>query len=589
MFTRTRTSQIARLRNAGYALLVTMGFLGIMLLMLSSVIKWTSSESGMTARNNLYNASVAAAEGATEMVLARMDRDFVYQSVSADLSQYQSLTPASVQADWPVQFEFSDNAGNVDQTGVESLGPAVVTNLNSQFAGLYGLVMPYRVTSQARVVNQLQHVSAAVSQDIQLASLPVFQFAIFYTLNLEINPGPLMIITGKVHSNGNIFTAPVSGLEYKDVVTAAGSIYNDRDPNDPQYGSSMVAPVYDADHVDKASALTLPVGVDNSPASVQQILEPPPPGEDPNSELGRQRYYNKADLIVTTTSSGVQVTTGAWNGFAPVYPDITNASGPGYSFLDTSKSFTDFRENNKSTYTTEINVGALKTWMQDTKKGASVNSVAQTKMGHQLNSVYVDDQRNSATKLTVVRVVNGATLPPDGLTVATPLPLYVQGNFNLNNGDTTVGQTNTSQTKPASLVGDAITVLSQNWQDNNAGTTLSQRPAVNTTVNAAFMAGIVETTKLGSSKYYSGGVENFPRFLENWSGKNLTYNGSMVVMFDSQYATNFWNQTGVYYNPPTRRWAFDVNFLNQAKLPPGTPQVRKLVRGQWRVVASNGN
>ncbi|MEK7707793.1 MAG: hypothetical protein AAB380_07335, partial [Verrucomicrobiota bacterium] len=110
---------------------------------------------------------------------------------------------------------------------------------------------------------------------------------------------------------------------------------------------------------------------------------------------------------------------------------------------------------------------------------------------------------------------------------------------------------------------------------------------VNTTVTAAILAGIVPTTNSGGIKRYSGGVENFPRFLEDWNNKTLTYNGSMVVLFPSRYATNFWISPGNYYNPPTRKWAFDVNLLNWNKLPPATPQVQKLVRGQWRVVAAN--
>jgi hypothetical protein len=571
---------------AGYALLVTMTFLGIMLVLLASVMSWTSRESRLTARNNLYNSDIAAAEAATEMVIAQMDRDFIYQSVNPDLNQYRIITPDALQSSWPVQFQFSDGAGTMDQTGVISLGPAVVTNLNSQFVGLYGLVAPYRITSQAQALHQLVDVPAAVSQDIQLACVPVFQFAIFYTLDLEINPGPQMIITGKVHSNGTIYTAPVSGLDYRDAVTAAGLIINDREQNDPQYGSPKVAPVFDAQHMEKVGAMTLPVSTNNSPTAVQEILKPPPTGEDPNSELGQQRYYNKADLIVNVSTNGaVQVTTGHWDNFTPVPADLTNAMGTSYSFLNTSKSFKDFREG-KTTITTELDVGIMKNWMQNPDTGGQVNGLAQSLMGHRINSVYVNDQRTASGKLTVVRVVDGATLPDSGLTVATQLPLYVQGNFNLNNGDTTPGQTNTSLTKPASLVGDAVTILSQNWNDNNSTTSLSQRPAMNTTVNAAILGGIVETTAVGNSKYYSGGVENFPRFLEDWSNKSLTYNGSMVVMFDSHFATSFWQPTGIYYNPPVRRWAFDVNYLNPSKLPPGTPQVRKLVRGQWNIITA---
>ena len=108
----------------------------------------------------------------------------------------------------------------------------------------------------------------------------------------------------------------------------------------------------------------------------------------------------------------------------------------------------------------------------------------------------------------------------------------------------------------------------------------NNKSAVDTTVNAAFLAGIVKTT----ASSYSGGVENFPRFLENWSAKTFTYNGSMVVMFYSKIAKGLWNNGTSYYTPPTRNWAFDNNFLNPLKTPPGTPSFRYLNRGDWLVL-----
>jgi hypothetical protein len=201
------------------------------------------------------------------------------------------------------------------------------------------------------------------------------------------------------------------------------------------------------------------------------------------------------------------------------------------------------------------------------------------KNNQQLNSVYIDDQRpGSSGVLRAIRIADGILLPPDGLTVATPRPLYVEGNFNAPN--LTVGSTDTSKTRPASLVGDAISVLSKNW-DDGANISNNNHGAGNTTVNAAFLAGIVPTT-VG---HYSGGLENFPRFLENWSGITLTYNGSMVVMFPSRYATGYWGSSS-YYTPPNRAWAFDLNFLQLNRLPPCTPGVRKLKRGQWTTIAA---
>jgi len=67
--------------------------------------------------------------------------------------------------------------------------------------------------------------------------------------------------------------------------------------------------------------------------------------------------------------------------------------------------------------------------------------------------------------------------------------------------------------------------------------------------------------------------------LEDWIGKNLYLNTSLCRLWTSQMATNqFRNPQGFiptpvnpYYNPPTRHFSFDLNFLNPAKIPPGIP------------------
>jgi hypothetical protein len=191
----------------------------------------------------------------------------------------------------------------------------------------------------------------------------------------------------------------------------------------------------------------------------------------------------------------------------------------------------------------------------------------------------------NSSQLPAVRVVNGTNLPSHwGLTVATPMPIYVLGDYNIQtnlsagSSQNSLGTTNTAYTWPAALMGDAVTILSDSWKDSVA----TEDPSgTATTVNAACLEGIVQSTMVGSTKHYSGGLENFLRLLENWNNNTLTYNGSIVVMFPSQYATNFWVGPGTYYGVPTRKWGFDANFTTQSKLPPLTPQVKQVVRGQW--------
>jgi hypothetical protein len=189
-----------------------------------------------------------------------------------------------------------------------------------------------------------------------------------------------------------------------------------------------------------------------------------------------------------------------------------------------------------------------------------------------------------ANSLSAVRVWNGLQLPANGLTVATGLPLYVLGDYNEYNA-ANLGTTNTSASEPASLVADAITILSDAWSDANSAAGLSSRGAASTTVNAALLTGNVPTT-LG---HYSGGMENFPRFLENWGQANVfTYNGSMVLMFPSLYATNVWG-LGDVYSPPARNWAFDANFNDPTKLPPRTPSLQQVVNQQWATAVPGQN
>ncbi|MGA2747887.1 MAG: hypothetical protein ABSG59_03845 [Verrucomicrobiota bacterium] len=179
-------------------------------------------------------------------------------------------------------------------------------------------------------------------------------------------------------------------------------------------------------------------------------------------------------------------------------------------------------------------------------------------------------------------LTNGASLPSNGLSIVTPDPAYIEGNWNVysNNSTSTAGSGTVAGTLPSAIYADAITILSPAWNPNNSTASISStssRNASTDTVNAAFMTGNVPS----NGNYYSGGVENFPRFLENWSGQTFWYSGSMVEMFSSQIANAPWPGTGTVYNPPTRNWAFDTNFNNANNLPPLTPHVMYLNRAKW--------
>jgi hypothetical protein len=74
-----------------------------------------------------------------------------------------------------------------------------------------------------------------------------------------------------------------------------------------------------------------------------------------------------------------------------------------------------------------------------------------------------------------------------------------------------------------------------------------------------------------------GGLHNFLRYLENWGGQTLYYDGSLVSMYYSEYNTGTFKCCATVYSPPTRSYAFDTLFLNPANLPPGTPMFQDVV------------
>ena len=221
-----------------------------------------------------------------------------------------------------------------------------------------------------------------------------------------------------------------------------------------------------------------------------------------------------------------------------------------------------------------------------------------------------------------------------GFTVASENPVYIQGNYNTNcpsastSGNCTPNNTtydtswNTGGAQvphaAAAIIADAVTMLSNNWQDwgcasvsgnctsflfNNTGsmenptnpsTTQSvpaqtpNRIAITTYYRTAIAAGknIAFTNTAAIPEYaygLDGGVHNFLRFLEDWGGPNtlnnqqqLWYQGSIVSLYWSYYATGPFKCCNLVYNPPDRQYTFDSLFSAPQNLPPGTPMFRNV-------------
>lgn len=203
----------------------------------------------------------------------------------------------------------------------------------------------------------------------------------------------------------------------------------------------------------------------------------------------------------------------------------------------------------------------------------------------------------------------------DGFTLATNGPLYLRGNFNAGDSDgTAAADPNTAPDTytatydpdstggtggpiwpyvytelPALLAGDAVSILSEGYADNDMRDSPikhgsgSLRTASNTVVSAAILSGIVPTrlttSGVGSNDQWAGGVHNFVRFLENWSGKTFRLRGAIVCLWENEVSKGPWYQGeyAYWYGVPTRNVGYH-NFFAGGRFPPGLPVLRTVRR-----------
>jgi len=198
-----------------------------------------------------------------------------------------------------------------------------------------------------------------------------------------------------------------------------------------------------------------------------------------------------------------------------------------------------------------------------------------------------------ALKLINGGIVGGVNrLPDDGLTVASENAIYVQGNYNATTSVTA------NPHVPASVIGDAVSLLSNNWLDarslGTAANDVQGRPATTTGYRFAMVSGrgvpFLRPTAWTAQALWGtdGGVHNFMRMLEDWQPaagfQDTNYRGSMVGLYNSRQLTGTFKLNNNVFVQGNRNFNFDVDFLDPALLPPGTPMFRDINTLRFRQI-----
>ena len=437
---------------------------------------------------------------------------------------------------------------------------------------------------------------SSLEQIIQSIFISVFQFGVFYGHDdVEFHNGPPMNFTGPVHCNNNIYLFPNETLSFYTTsnahVTAGGDFfhYSKGNPNytrsgtvrfkdddnifrnmlkngtwldsrDPDWELESLnrwdGNVLSKDHDVKKLAIPIP-GAESNTHSIVEM----PSASDSNT-VALTKYGNKAALVI----SGATVYAQSGLITNPVQTAIGNITN--MPWIRLGREFINKRQG-YMIHPLDINIRKFADWLTNGSGTAAAEFIDPDSEREGIMYVQRDNVDGEA-----VRLYNGAELPPSlpnntGMTIATARPVYIKGNFN------------TVNNRPSSIICDAFTALSTAWKDSR-NQTRNKNTAHNTTMRVAVMTGHTPTIEGLSGS--SGGVHNLPRFLENWTGKEFRYTGSLVCCWDSIYEDKYISELmpfSYYYSPPTRLWGYDTKFSTPNGTPPGTPNIHAFEATRW--------
>lgn len=501
--------------------------------------------------------------------------------------------------------------GSIDIDGVTvdwTIQPNGFAATQTDPAGIQTMVSGYNVEAVA-TVQGMEHTAHRM---VNALASPIFQFAVFYDNDLEVNPGPNMTLRGRVHSNADMFLNCGGTLTVDtNYLHAVGGIYRYRkddpsnssgtvdvrkwvdNPFDPLEPSSFFK-MYSASQMSSMGIGTAPLDSNFAGWDMDGNGNPVDPGDwlpwGPGAvewwgpDFG---YGGSAGQTVMDSAHGVQTAAvplldsiamfekdpgGSWT-YDPgtgAYSQVAAGTGThskGYYHDQAGLTLLTKPDGSIKAY----GVGGVALTLPGGV--AKVKSIYDARQGGYVKVTEIDmDALNSSglfpangllyaastgagtgTSAGGVKLVNGSKLA-GALTVVSENPVYVHGDYN------------TVNKKGASVLCDAINLLSNSWNDSKGSSGLPS--ASDTTFNLAFVTGNQDTVTGGA---YNGGLENLPRFHESWSGKKCILKGSLVNLWNSVHGTGAWKYGGNVYTAPNRVWSYDTDFNNVANLPPFTP------------------
>lgn len=639
--------------DKGSTLIAVIIVVVVLSIVLGSVLKYSANTQRNSVRQERVEKAKLIAESEMEYLffrwIAEINRgtgsnDIESEMIADGITQSRSSsTPESIPFSKDLQSNNWQVARTIEYYKVNPSGDGSAIGLKpgttDRVGRNYFFIARIRVARNDPIFGNIEY---HAGRRFVRSETSLLQYAVFYQDDLEVANSQEMIIKGPISTNGSAYVGAQTGsgnnllitdkLYFVDTVNGAtdntGTTYrkpgawgtstlkppifdpnlddgyaNDTDSlaNMTQQAKKLAAPENFVGGVNVAKAVTdFPTAYPTENDVYRSVIAPPPtnagvPLDDTETEptIESRRMYNRAGIIVTIstdTNGDPVVNVGTKDNPSAFNADI-GTTKMGELFPEQRKPVFDRREKTNINMTT-MDVAKLKQILTDTP---SLNTA--------FNGVlYIHDNTNNTGQGAGIRLTNGATTPqfndadgqPKGFAVVSNNGVYIQGNYNTT-------EISSGVNNPCAILGDAVTVLSEGWNDTNADKILDDRLAsmpsdTSTTgnkvmkVNSAILTGNTPSTADENlpmdkiNRTNSGGVQNLVRMLEDWDygAVDLEIKGSLVQLFESEYMTGVfrdyeYESNRTYYQPQTRTLEFDQQLASNP--PSWTPSTTEFHRG----------
>lgn len=286
----------------GSALMVVMIVLIIMGLITASMLSFSSSERRaneyarlvVRTRNMAENTvNYATAQISAKLRRLRSTSPIKYSTAATGATKLH--TPSGVAGILDTEHGVGDidvHAGLFQSEPLTYIDPLDPSNATNPYTNLSIIKSRGKVVGRATLVNAQQNstYTAYAQQEFSVAQIPLYQYLIFYNVDLEFGPGGDMILDGPVHTNGELIARnqyqKTNTLQFKERVTAAGGFYA---------------------HVTKLGAIYNNTGsAENNTGGTGPLLFQKTSGAVTDIRLGGGAPYTYRDYTMSSNASGTE-------------------------------------------------------------------------------------------------------------------------------------------------------------------------------------------------------------------------------------------------------------------------------------------